>query len=29
MASGPITSWQIERARESGRNDILFFWTPK
>ena len=25
MASGPITSWQID----SGNSERLFFWTPK
>ena len=26
MASGPITSWQIDRETVS---DFLFFWAPK
>ena len=26
MASGPITSWQIDG--ETGNNDRLFFWAP-
>ena len=27
MASGPITSWQIDR--ETGNSERLFFWAPK
>ena len=27
MASGPITSWQIDG--ETGNSDWLFFWAPK
>ena len=27
MASGPITSWEIEG--KSGKSDILFSWAPK
>ena len=28
MASGPITSWQVERGK-SGSSDRLFSWAPK
>ena len=28
MASGPITSWQVDRG-QSGNSDILFSWAPK
>jgi len=28
MASGPITSWQINGGK-SGNSDILFSWAPK
>ena len=28
MASGPITSWQID-GRKNGNSDRLFSWTPK
>ena len=28
MASGPITSWQIDRGN-NGNNDRLFSWAPK
>ena len=29
MASGPITSWQIERKKVEAVTDFYFFWTPK
>ena len=28
MASGPITSWQVERGK-SGSSDRLFSWAPE
>ena len=28
MASGPITSWQIE-GEKNGNSDRLFFWASK
>ena len=29
MASGPITSWQIDEERVETVTDFLFFWAPK
>ena len=29
MASGPITSWQIDRETMETVTDFFFFWTPK
>ena len=29
MASGPITSWQIDGETVETVADFLFFWTPK
>ena len=29
MASGPITSWQIDEERVETATDFLFFWAPK
>ena len=29
MASGPITSWQIEREKVDTVTDFLFSWAPK
>ena len=29
MASGPITSWQIDRETVETVPDFFFFWTPK
>ena len=28
MASGPITSWQIDGGK-NGNSDVLLSWTPK
>ena len=29
LASGPITSWQIDEERVETVTDFLFFWAPK
>ena len=29
MASGPITSWQIDGETNSGNSDKLFSWAPE
>ena len=29
MASGPITSWQIDWETVETVSDFIFFWTPK
>ena len=29
MASGPITSWQIDGETVETVSDFLFFWAPK
>ena len=29
IASGPITSWQIEREKVDTVTDFLFSWAPK
>ena len=29
MASGPITSWQIDGETTETVTDFFFFWTPK
>ena len=29
MASGPITSWQIDGETMESERDFIFFWTPK
>ena len=29
MASGPITSWQIDRETVETVSDFIFFWAPK
>ena len=29
MASGPITSWEIERETVETVSDFIFFWAPK
>ena len=29
MASGPITSWQIDGETVETVSDFIFFWTPK
>ena len=29
MASGPITSWQIEVKTMETVTEFIFFWTPK
>ena len=29
MASGPITSWEIDGETVETVSDFIFFWTPK
>ena len=29
MASGPITSWEIDWETVETVSDFIFFWTPK
>ena len=29
MASGPITSWQIDGKTVEAVTDFIFFWSPK
>ena len=29
MASGPVTSWQIDGETMETVTDFIFFWTPK
>ena len=29
MASGPITSWQIDGETMEGNSEILFSWAPE
>ena len=29
MASGPITSWQIEEEKVEAVTDFIFSWAPK
>ena len=29
MASGPITSWQVDGETEETVSDFIFFWAPK